>query len=92
MLVLGERAQRNTNTWPSPAESYVATNKLTDRGIRAAKTTEKTQKLSDGDGLQLWLMPTGAKLWRVAYRYGGKQKLLALGKYPDLSLTGAREA
>jgi hypothetical protein len=36
-------------------------------------------KLSDSGGLQLWIMPNGSKLWRVAYRYTGKQKLLALG-------------
>lgn len=63
----------------------MATNKLTDRGVRAVKATDKIQKLSDGDGLQLWVMPTGAKLWRVVYRYGGKQKLLALGRFPDLT-------
>ena len=70
----------------------MATNKLTDRSVKAAKSNEKIQKMSDGGGLQLWVMPTGAKLWRIAYRYGGKQKLMALGKYPDLSLNGAREA
>ena len=45
---------------------------------------------SDGDGLQLWIMPTGAKLWRLAYRYDGKQKLLAIGPYPTVSLVSAR--
>lgn len=70
----------------------MATNKLTDRSVKAAKSNEKIQKMSDGGGLQLWVMPTGAKLWRIAYRYGGKQKLMALGKYPDLTLNGAREA
>jgi integrase len=41
-------------------------------------------------GLQLWVFPTGSKLWRLAYRFHGKQKLLAIGKYPDKSLLDAR--
>jgi integrase len=41
-------------------------------------------------GLQLWVFPNGSKLWRFAYRFGGKQKLLALGKYPDTTLLAAR--
>jgi integrase len=49
-------------------------------------------KLSDGGGLQLWVTPGGAKLWRLAYRFGPKQKMLALGVYPAMSLKEAREA
>jgi integrase len=49
-------------------------------------------KLSDGGGLQLWVYPNGSKLWRYAYRFGGKQKLLAIGPYPDYSLATARHA
>jgi integrase len=41
--------------------------------------------------LQLWIQATGSKLWRFAYRFGGKQKLLALGSYPDVSLAAARQ-
>jgi integrase len=41
-------------------------------------------------GLQLWIFPTGSKLWRLAYRFGGKQKLLALGRYPEVTLQEAR--
>ena len=41
-------------------------------------------------GLQLWIFPNGSKLWRFAYRFGGKQKLLALGRYPDRTLLAAR--
>lgn len=47
---------------------------LSDVAIRAAKPAASVQKLSDGGGLQLWLMPSGAKLWRLAYRFAGKQK------------------
>jgi integrase len=43
-------------------------------------------------GLQLWVTPTGSRLWRLAYRFAGKQKLLAIGSYPNVSLLMAREA
>lgn len=65
---------------------------LTDVECRNAKPTESIRKLSDGKGLQLWIMPTGSKLWRQDYRFGGKRKLLALGAYPDVSLIAARKA
>ena len=64
---------------------------LTDIKIRTTKSQEKTIKLSDGGGLQLWIEPTGGKLWRLAYRYEGKQKKLSLGAYPTVSLKDARE-
>lgn len=63
---------------------------LSDVAIRAAKPAASVQKLSDGGGLQLWLMPTGAKLWRLAYRFAGKQKKLAIGPYPAIGLAKAR--
>ena len=65
---------------------------LTDSAIRALKAKETTQKLSDGRGLQLHVTPQGSKLWRWAYRFDGKQKLMALGQYPDVSLAQARDA
>ena len=55
---------------------------LTDARCRSAQPGPRLQKLTDGGGLQLWLQPTGARLWRFAYRFDGKQKLLALGVYP----------
>ena len=54
---------------------------LTDTAIRAAKPISSAVKLSDGGGLYLLIQPTGSKLWRLAYRFGGKQKTLALGTY-----------
>lgn len=63
---------------------------LSDFSIRAIKPAEKIQKKSDGDGLQLWVMPLGSKLWRYAYRYNGKQRTLALGSYPEITLANAR--
>jgi integrase len=65
---------------------------LTDIEIRKAKPGPKTIKLSDGGGLQLWLEPDGGKRWRLAYRFGGKQKAVALGVYPAIGLKEAREA
>ncbi len=65
---------------------------LTDAAIRAVKSLEgRTIKLSDGGGLQLWVTPSGSKLWNVAYRFGGKQMKLSLGVYPAVALKDARE-
>jgi integrase len=47
--------------------------------------------MGDGGGLYLWVKPTGGKLWRWSYRFDGKEKLMSLGKYPDVSLAQARE-
>lgn len=65
---------------------------LTDTTVRTSKARDTLYKLSDGRGLQLHITPQGAKLWRWAYRFDGKQKLMALGQYPDISLAQAREA
>lgn len=63
---------------------------LTDVTCRATKPGPKRRKLSDGNGLQLWIMPSGARLWRFVYRFLGKQKAWAIGAYPKVSLTEAR--
>jgi integrase len=65
---------------------------LSDVKCRTEKAGEKLKKLSDGGGLQLWVTTTGSRLWRLAYRFGGKQKLLALGAYPAIGLADARQA
>ncbi len=64
---------------------------LTDVKVRNAKTTDKQLKLFDGDGLFLLVTPSGGKRWRFKYRFGGKEKLLALGTYPEISLAEARD-
>ena len=64
---------------------------LTDTQIKKAKANDKLQKLSDGGGLQLHIAITGGKLWRLAYRFEGKQKTLSLGAYPAVGLADARE-
>ena len=64
---------------------------LTDTKLRTIKATEKPQKLFDGGGLFLLVTPTGGKLWRLKYRFGGTEKLLTLGTYPQTSLAEARQ-
>jgi len=64
---------------------------LSDLKIRAAKPKAKPYKLTDGEGLYLLISATGAKLWRLGYRLAGKQKGLALGSYPTISLAEARQ-
>jgi integrase len=64
---------------------------LSDAAARNAKRAPRPRKLSDGGGLHLLVQPTGSKLWRLAYRFGGKQKTLALGVYPAVSLQDARD-
>lgn len=64
---------------------------LSDVAIRNAKPAAKAQRLFDGRGLYLEIAPSGGKWWRLKYRYGGKEKRLSLGTYPDTGLRGARE-
>ncbi len=63
---------------------------LTDIRIRNAKHGEKPIKLYDAHGLFLLLQPSGSKLWRLKYRFLGKEKKLSLGVYPDVTLKDAR--
>ena len=65
--------------------------KLTNTACENAKPKEKSYKLADGQGMYLEIRPNGSKYWRMAYRINGKQKLLALGVYPEISLKEARE-
>jgi hypothetical protein len=65
---------------------------LSDAACRAAKPAEKPYKISDGGGLHLLVEKNGSRLWRQAYRFDGKQKLIALGAYPAVSLADARIA
>ncbi len=73
---------------------------LTDVAIRTAKPKDKPYKLFDGGGLFLLVTPSkkgnlppahGGKWWRFKYRFGGKEKLLSFGTYPEISLSSARE-
>ncbi len=64
---------------------------LTEVKIRNMKPADKDIKLFDGDGLFLLVKKSGGKLWRLKYRYDGKEKLLSLGSYPDVGLSDARK-
>ena len=65
---------------------------LTDARVRNTKAQDRAVKLSDAGGLHLLVTPQGSKLWRLAYRYAGKQKTLAIGAYPAVTLEDARDA
>ncbi|MBU6299226.1 MAG: integrase arm-type DNA-binding domain-containing protein, partial [Alphaproteobacteria bacterium] len=65
---------------------------LTDVKLRSLKGKAAPYKVSDSEGLHVLVSPRGSKLWRMAYRFDGKQKSLALGKYPSVSLQKARQA
>ena len=64
---------------------------LSDVRVRNAKSGGRPIKLSDAGGLHLLVQPHGSKLWRMAYRFDGKQRTLALGMYPIVTLQEARE-
>ncbi|MCL1890072.1 MAG: integrase arm-type DNA-binding domain-containing protein [Desulfovibrionaceae bacterium] len=64
--------------------------KLTDTFLRGLKATGKAKKHPDGEGLYLFVSPTGGKLWRMDYRFDGKRKTLSLGAYPAVSLADVR--
>ncbi len=65
---------------------------LTDAEIKRTKPRDKPFKLSDGNGLHLYITPAGGRLWRYRYEIAGKEKLLSIGPYPAISLAEARRA
>lgn len=65
--------------------------KLTDLAVRKAKPERRDYRMADGAGLTLLVKPNGSRLWRYRYRFAGKEKQLALGAYPDVSLSDARD-
>ena len=64
---------------------------LTDTKVRSLKGREKQYKVSDGRGLFLVITPSGSKYWRFRYRFADREKSLAIGVYPDISLLEARD-
>jgi hypothetical protein len=64
---------------------------LTATAVKQAKAKEKPYKLSDEKGMFLLVNPNGSKYWRFKYRFAGKEKLFAIGVYPDVSLSDARD-
>src|ERR1700733_5183703 len=72
------------------AQAVPPMSELTDTAIRGARPAEKPYKLFDGGGLFLLVKPNGSRLWRLKYRMDGREKLLSVGIYPDVSLKAAR--
>ena len=64
---------------------------MEDAGARKAKPKDKPYKIADERGLYLLVNPNGGKLWRMNYRFEGKQKTMSIGTYPDVSLSRARQ-
>lgn len=65
---------------------------LTDVQLRRLAPKDKAYKLADAGGLFILVQPNGSRLWRMKYRFGGKEKLLAFGSYPEVTLAKARDA
>jgi integrase len=72
---------------PSPT---LLSGKLTDERIGATEPGPKAIKLSDGHGLQLVVSPAGGKVWKLAYRFDGRQRELTIGPYPLIGIQAAR--
>jgi integrase len=64
---------------------------LTQAQVRNTKPGPKPQKLFDGRGLFLLIQPSGARWWRLKYRFSGRERLISLGVFPDVPLAAARE-
>ena len=64
---------------------------LSEMQVNKAKPQAKEKKIFDGGGLFLLVTPTNGKLRRFKYRFGGKEKLLTFGSYPQISLADARQ-
>jgi len=69
----------------------VHTMPLSESQVKSAKSAAKPYKLYDSEGLFVVVTPSGGKLWRLRFKFGGKEKLLALGAYPKIGLTSARK-
>jgi hypothetical protein len=64
---------------------------LTLFAMQNAKPKERPYKLSDGEGLHLFVQPNGSKWWRFRYQFDRKEKMLSLGTFPEVSLAAARD-
>ena len=69
----------------------MATDKLTEIAVKKAKPAERPIRMFDGGGMYLEVQPSGSKWWRHKFRFGGKEKLLSLGVYPETGLAEARK-
>ncbi|MHB1947357.1 MAG: Arm DNA-binding domain-containing protein [Gammaproteobacteria bacterium] len=74
-----------------PQDNETRPHALSNLQIKNAKPKEKAYKLADERGLYLLVNPNGSKLWKMKYRFAGREKKLSFSKYPDVSLAQARE-
>lgn len=96
MRVCGNLSRLLVFCWYNPCDRYQQREKyqqmkLNDRKIRNLRPESRPVRHSDGYGLFLEVTPRGSKLWKMAYRFGGRQKLLSFGAYPIVTLSRARE-
>lgn len=87
----------STQQQEKPTISRRAVNKLNDKSLgsfiaKAKAGKGDTKKLADGGGLFITLTPAGTPVWRIKYRFGGQERIYAVGIYPDCTLEGARGA
>ena len=68
----------------------MARNQLSEVKVRRARRRTKPYKLYDGDGLYLLVHPNGSRYWRIKYRIAGKERLYAVGLYPDVAVRHQR--
>lgn len=66
-------------------------NRLTDSIITSTEPSDRPKRISDGRGMYLEISPAGGRLWRLKFRFAGKEKRMSLGTYPDVSLAKARQ-
>ncbi len=66
--------------------------KLNDTKLRSIKAETKAQKFTDGEGLYLYVLPSGGKSWKIDYSFEGKRKTFTLGLYPIVTLASARNS
>lgn len=88
---LTDTAVRNAKPGLKPLKDSQGTPLKGPDGKPITESTDKPYTLADEKGLYLQVTPSGGKLWRMKYRFAGKEKLLALGKYPEISLAEARD-
>lgn len=82
--------ERNTQNDLPLMHQNSQSGRLSNIRLKHLKPRSRARKVSDGAGLYVLVVPTGGRYWRHNYRFGGKEKTLALGVYPDVSLHRAR--
>lgn len=88
---MGADTGASRSRWGHLYMARLGSDKLTEMAVKNAQAKDKSWKLPDGKGLYLEIMPNGAKYWRLKFRFGGKEKRLALGVYPETGLKDARK-